>query len=85
MDQPVPKIKKMIREIFPKEDSDYIFALEEFVKYLYPRQDIPDVHLLGPSSSFDRELPDWGNRRGGACLRGTSILRHNACCCFHGS
>jgi hypothetical protein len=26
VDQPVPKIKKMSREIFPKDDSDYIFA-----------------------------------------------------------
>jgi hypothetical protein len=26
------------------------------------------LHLLGPSSSFHRELSDWGNRRGGACF-----------------
>jgi hypothetical protein len=33
VDQPVPRIKKTIRELLPKEDSDYIFALDEFVKY----------------------------------------------------
>jgi hypothetical protein len=32
------------------------------------------LHLLGPSSSFDRELSDWGNRRGGACFGGLCPL-----------
>jgi hypothetical protein len=29
---------------------------------------MPEMHRLGPSSSFHRELQDWGNRRGGACF-----------------
>jgi hypothetical protein len=33
------------------------------------RDDRDDLsNLKGPSSSFDRELHDWGNRRGGACF-----------------
>jgi hypothetical protein len=34
-DLPILKIKKMIREIFPKEDADYIFSLEGFIKYTH--------------------------------------------------
>jgi hypothetical protein len=46
-------------------------------------KDIDGLHRSGPSSSFHRELPDWGNRRGGACSWGTLSLRRQHRCC-HG-
>jgi hypothetical protein len=33
VDQPVPKIKKAIKRLLPKDEAEYILSLDEFVNY----------------------------------------------------
>jgi hypothetical protein len=86
VDQPVPKIKKLIGEIVPKEDAGYIFSLEEFIKHTHVDVAAVGVSLTAIYQKFKRDrnleglvsafwVVDRISRRVGACF-GEAFLRH---------
>jgi hypothetical protein len=55
----------------------HVNAFHKFCEYQFEISQKPQdavFNIKGPSSSFYRELYDWGNRRGGACFIRTDAL-----------